>query len=169
MVYQVVLVITLFGAGLAAGLFFTFTVLIIPGLVNAEHRLALRGFQAIDRRLQPTTTSVDWQPAFGAVLFGTSILTVATAVLGWPHVTPAGRALAVAAAAFYNVGCWWPTLATILPFNNRVRDIDLDTVGSAELETLYRDFRRNWSGWNLVRTGSSAAAFALLIALVAVG
>lgn len=166
--HQVLLVITVFTSGLAAGVFFSFTSLVIPGLMSTDARASLKGFQAIDSRLQPTASSIDWQPVFGAVVFGTGVLAIATTVLGWPHLSSAGRGLAVAAAAVYNLGFWVPTIATIVPFNNRLRDVDLDAMSPGALADLHRDFERNWRGWNLVRTASTALTFALLIAVAVI-
>ncbi len=164
--HQIVLAATLFSAGLAAGVFFTFTTLVIPGLLDMEHRASLKGFQAIDGRLQPNPPTITWQPVFGAAVFGTGILTVATLILGWPHFSTAERMLAVAAATAYNLGFWAPTLITIVPFNNRLHELDLDATGLAELTEARAEFERNWRGWNLVRTASSAATFAFLTAIV---
>jgi uncharacterized membrane protein len=164
--HQIVLVVTLYGAGIAAGVFFTFTAVVIPGLMDMDHRASLKGFQAIDGRLQPNASSINWQPGFGAAIFGTGFLTVATLILGWQHFSTTGRTLGVAATTAYNLGVWLPTFGSILPFNNRVRDLDLDAMSPAVLTTVHRDFERNWRGWNLVRSASSALAFALLMAVV---
>lgn len=164
--HLILLAVTGFTAGMAAGVFFTFTALVIPGLLDMNHRESLRGFQAIDGRLQPGAPSVNWQPLFGLFLFGTSALTVVALLSSWPHVTQTVRTLVATAAILYNLGCWLPTLLTIVPFNNRVRDTDLDALSPTELAQLRSDFERNWRGWNLVRTASSAGTFALLIAAI---
>ncbi|MBO1752098.1 DUF1772 domain-containing protein [Actinotalea sp. BY-33] len=167
--HQIVLAVAVLAVGLAAGVFFTFTTLIVPGLRDMDPRSTLQSFQAIDRRLQPDPPSIDGQPAFGAALGGAAVLTVAAAILGWPHFSTTTRTLAVTAAAVYNLGFLVPTLTTILPFNNSLRGVDLDTMSEAEVATRRADFDRTWRGWNLVRTASSAAAFALLVVVALAG
>lgn len=164
-IHQIVLAVTLFGSGLAAGVFFAFTTLVIPGLLDMDPRASLKAFQAIDGRLQPNPPTIRWQPVFGAAIFGTAILTVASLIVGWPHFSTTGRVLAAAAATAYNLGFWAPTIFTIVPFNNRLHDLDLDVTSPARIAEVHADFERNWRGWNLVRTASSAATFTFLIAI----
>lgn len=167
--YEMLLVASIFTTGLAAGVFFTFTTLIIPGLMDASPRDSLRGFQTIDRRLQRTSPSRDWQPLFGLIVFGTALLLVIAAIVGWSHFSGAARISMLIAVLGYNLGFWGPTLGTILPFNNRVRDYDLDAMGDDEIAAARREFERNWTGWpQLIRAFSSAAAFGSLLAVAVV-
>lgn len=167
--HVLVLVAALVSLGLSAGVFFTFTTLVVPGLMDLDERSGLQGFQAIDGRLQGNPSSVNWQPAFFAALFGASALTVAAAVVGWVHLSATAGGLAVVAAATYNLGFLLPTFLTILPFNNRVHDLDLDAMDRGSLGAVHADFERNWRGWNLVRTVSSTAALTLLATAVVIG
>lgn len=163
------LVASIFTTGLAAGVFFTFTTLIIPGLMDASPRDSLKGFQTIDRRLQRTAPSRDWQPLFGLVVFGTALLLVIAAIVGWTHFSDAARVLMVVAVVSYNLGFWVPTLTAILPFNNRVRDYDLDAMSDDEIAAARREFERKWLGApQLIRVFSSAAAFGCLLAVAVV-
>ncbi|WP_250445533.1 DUF1772 domain-containing protein [Actinotalea sp. C106] len=167
--HQIVLAAAVLAVGLAAGVFFTFTTLIVPGLQDMDPRSTLESFQAIDRRLQPNAPSVDWQPVFGAVLGGAVVLSIAAAVAGWPHSSPTTRTLTVTAAATYTMGFLVPTFATILPFNTSLRGVDLDAMGEAEIAARRADFDRAWRGWNLVRTATSTAALALLAVVALAG
>lgn len=151
-------------SGLAAGVFFAFTALVIPGLLDLDKLGALRGFQAIDGRLQRGASSIDWQPVFGVVLFAAGPILILAAIVGWPELSDQGRGLAIGAAAAYNLGFWLPTFGTIVPFNVRVSETDLATLAAPQVEALHRDFRRNWVGWNLVRTATSTLSLALLLA-----
>lgn len=156
-----------FATGLAAGVYFTFTTMITPGLRDAEPRDGLKGFQTIDRRVQPNTPSRDWQPAFWFAIFGSLILGIAALVAGYAEFSSAERVMMIVAVVIAQATFWIPTGFVILPFNNRVRDLDLDQLGAADLAEVRADFDRIWGPWNLVRTFGSAAALALMIAVLA--
>ncbi|MGO2110261.1 MAG: anthrone oxygenase family protein [Pseudoclavibacter sp.] len=162
------LAVALVTTGISAGVFFAFTSLIVPGLRSAGARETLRGFQLIDSRLQPTSSSTDWQPVFGVVVFGPTLIIPAAFLAALAAAPPSVLVLIAAAAVAYIVGFWLPTIATIVPFNNRVRDMRLDTMSDDELAAARADFDRNWAGWNLVRTVSTAASVALLAAAAVV-
>lgn len=166
-IYEATLIVALFASGLAAGVFFTFTALVIPGLRDANARESLKGFQTIDRRLQPNSPSRDWQPLFGVVIFGSVLLDIAALALGFSHFSTTVRVLMIAAALVANLSFWIPTFTVILPFNNRVRDCELDEMDEAGLRQVGAEFEIAWGRWNLIRTLGSAAAFALLIASLA--
>ncbi|WP_159622722.1 anthrone oxygenase family protein [Ruania rhizosphaerae] len=167
-IVQVLLIIALVTTGLSAGVFFTFTTLIVPGLRDAPARESLAGFQTIDRRLQPTAPSVDWQPVFGVVVFGTSILLPVVFVVSLSSLSTTSSVLLAAAALLYAAGFWLPTLTVILPFNNRVRDMRLEDASAEAIAAMRAEFDRVWVGWNLVRTVASTLSLVLLaIAAVA--
>lgn len=165
---DLLLLLTTVTAGLSAGVFFTFTTLIVPGLLDAGDRESLKGFQTIDRRLQPTSPSTTWQPLFGAVVFGTAgllLLTFGVAVLQSHHsVTLLG-----AAAVVYNLGFWVPTLRVILPFNNSLRGTDLDAMSGPQLAAIRAEFERAWTSWNLVRSATSSLTLILLVVALGQG
>lgn len=157
----------IFATGLAAGVYLTFTTLITPGLRDADPRDGLKGFQTIDRRVQPNTPSRDWQPVFWFAIVGSLILGLAALVVGFTDFSAGERVLMIAAVVLAQATFWIPTGFVILPFNNRVRDLDLDQLGEAELAEVRADFDRIWGPWNLVRTAGSAGALALMIAVLA--
>lgn len=141
--------------GLYAGVFFAFTVAVMPGLRAAGDAMFVEAMRGINRAIV--------NPPFLLVFLGAPVLALVAAVVS----TGAGGAAAVAAwAAFVLVAAVFVvTVAVNVPLNDA-----LDAVGPVHGERAAQAraaFERPWVRWNAVRTVLSAAgtvflAFALV-------
>ena len=139
--------------GLMTGVFALFAHTIMPGLRKTDDRTFVTAFQAIDRAIL--------NPWFMVAFFGAPVLALAGAVLVWGD----GGALRVwlLVAAVLLVAGVVITIAVNVPLNDAIkvagepdRIADLAAVRSAFDESL-------WAAWNLVRTVTTVAAFAILV------
>lgn len=134
--------------GLSAGLFFAFTIAVMPGLRSVDDGAFVATMNSINRAIV--------NPVFLLVFVGSFVVSAITAVLaliagdgtlGW---------LSAAAAVVYLVGVLGLTGRVNIPLN----------------DALARDqnraaFEARWVRWNAVRTLANVVAFALaLVALL---
>ncbi|SCE68633.1 Uncharacterized membrane protein [Micromonospora purpureochromogenes] len=139
--------------GLMAGLFFAYSCSVMPGLAAVDDRTFVGTMQSINRRILN-----GW---FLAAFLG-AVLLIALAVA--LHLTAGGRVLAWMVAALVLYGATLLiTMRCNVPLNDR-----LDAAGPvdriADLAAVRERFEATWVRWNLVRTVTSVAAFACLVA-----
>lgn len=145
-----------FFAAVMAGFFWSFSVVVMPGLEIMEPLAAMRAMQAINVAVK--------NPIFGFGFFGT--LALCGIVVVYELVRHNGTAswIAILAAAVYVVGVFGATASVNVPLNRELAAVDPSDPGNAGVMI---SFIRDWSVWNDVRTLSSMAATALfLVSLV---
>lgn len=132
--------------GLSAGLFFAFSVAVMPGLRRTDDAAFVAAMTAINRAILNFP--------FGLVFVGALVAPVVAAILAF--ITGASSPwLLIAAAVVYLVGVLFVTGGVSVPLNEA-----LDRDGKR------RAFESRWVRFNTVRTVSGTAAFALaLVAL----
>lgn len=156
----VVLVAAAITTGLVAGVFTLYAHTIMPGLRRTDDRTFVSAFQSIDRAII--------NPWFMFCFFGALLLTgLATAL----HLQSGRGTLPWLAVAFalYLVAVVI-TLAVNVPLNDAIKAAgDPDRIN--DLAQVRRAFdEAKWAAWNLVRVGTSTAAFGcLLVALILYG
>lgn len=138
------------GCGLVAGLFFTFSVVVMPAL----SRLA----PAQGAVLMQTINRVILRPLFLVPFLGTALVCAAVVLLA-----PTDP-LRVVGAALYVVGAFGVTIVVNVPLNNA---LDAVAPESSELPGVWERYTARWTPWNHVRTVTSAAAALVLTVLPA--
>ncbi|MCL7459659.1 anthrone oxygenase family protein [Micromonospora echinofusca] len=144
--------------GLVAGLFFAFTCAVMPGLAATDDRTLVGTMQSINRRILN-----GW--FLSAFLGALPLLAAAVAT----HFTRGGPVLlwTVAALACYLV-TFGVTIRLNVPLNDRLEAAGpVDRI--ADLGEVRAWFEAAWVRGNLVRTISSVAAFACLVAALLTG
>ena len=155
---DVLLIATILGTGLAAGVFFAFSGFVTGGLDRLPPADAARAMREIN------VTAV--RPPLMLALFGTALLAVALLVLALTGSLGGGAWWAVAAAVIYLVGAIGVTAGANVPRNNR-----LAAPPAADAPTLaaaWAAFRPGWQAWNHVRAAAcSVACIGFVLALLA--
>jgi uncharacterized membrane protein len=142
------------GAGLMAGLFFAFSVAVMPALGRLQPAVGARTMQAVN--------SAILNPVFGVVFGGTTVLCVLLAVAA-PFSVESGTTSIVVGAVLYVVGSFVVTVALNVPLNNRLAAVDPDGAAGAR---VWSEYLVRWTAWNHVRTvmcTASTAALALAV------
>lgn len=132
-------------AGLVAGLFFAFSVAVMPALARVPGPAGIATMQAIN--------VVIIRPLFLLVYLGAAVATAVLAVL-------APDPLRLVAAGCYLIGVIGVTAAANIPLNNALDRVAAD---SDEGERLWRHYLSRWTAWNHVRTVTSTAATLALV------
>ncbi|WP_037359681.1 anthrone oxygenase family protein [Amycolatopsis orientalis] len=148
LVSKAVLVAAVLAAGLIAGLFYAYTVSVMPGLAQADDHT----FVTAMRRINDVIVN-GW---FMLSFLGAPLLAIAAVVL---HFTSSGQGALpwLVAGAALLVATVLVTGAINVPMNNAL------AVDTADFAALRARFEEPWVRWNLARTVLSAAGFGCLV------
>ena len=138
---ELALVAAALGAGLVAGLCFTFQAFLMRSFDRLGSPAAIRAMQSLNAEILRSSVMVVW--------IGTVPLGVAAAFLAEARLLPG------VAAGLYAVGALAITGRGNVPLNEALDRVDPD---GAEAEGEWRDYRRRWGRWNGIRTVLCAAA-----------
>jgi len=156
-VREAVLIASVLATGLFAGLFYAFSVAVMPGLARGGDRTFVEAMQRINNAIL--------NPWFAVVFAGTPPVLLAAAVL---H-APAGQwgplvwLVAALVLVLLVIGV---TMSVNVPLNNALDDAG-PQGSEARATRVRRGFERRWVRWNTLRTALSALALACVaLALV---
>ncbi|MGI5395485.1 DUF1772 domain-containing protein [Streptomyces sp. CA-251251] len=145
--YFVLTVLGALGTGMTAGAFYAFSAFVMRGLAALPPAQGVAAMNAVNRAAV--------RPAFMLLFLGTAglaaVIAVVTFVL-WPE----GAAVELLlGSALHLVGSFAVTAAAHVPRNTALLRLDPGTAAAAGQWPVYV---REWTAWNHVRTGASAAA-----------
>jgi uncharacterized membrane protein len=140
------------GCGLMAGIFFTFSTVVMPSLAQ---RTPAEGHATMQ-----TMNVVIVNPLFLLVFLGTAAASLGLVVLGLASSDRASHLATIAAGSLYLVGSIVVTAAVNVPRNDALDAVDPSSAGAAEVWARYLS---EWTAWNHVRTVSCVAALALFV------
>ncbi len=143
-----VLLLAALGAGLVAGAFAVFSLMVMPALAALPDRAGVAAMQSVNR------TAI--RPTFLTALFGTAVLCLAVGVV---ELTGEGRPLVLGGALAYVVGVAGVTVAANVPLNDALARLD---GASAAVAGEWRRYVRRWTAWNTVRAAAGLAGAAAL-------
>ncbi|MFI2297389.1 DUF1772 domain-containing protein [Actinacidiphila glaucinigra] len=137
-----VLVAATVAVGLMAGLFFAFSVAVMPGLAKAADRTLVDAMQRINAAIRN---------AWFLLVFGGSLLLCAGAVVLCLPDGGRGPLPWVIAATVLHLAVLAVTFGGSIPLNDRL-DAAGDPGGLADAAGVRERFEAVWVRWNLVRT-----------------
>ena len=138
--------------GLIAGLFYAYSVSVMPGLGQADDRTLVDGMQQINEAIE--------NPVFVLSFIGAPVLAVAALVLERRSGASQAVRWIVAALVLYGVALV-VTVALNIPLNDDLAQAG-DPVQIRDIAAARDDFYGPWVAWNIVRTVTSAAALGCL-------
>lgn len=146
------LLATLF-TGLSAGLCFTWTNAITPGIGRIDDIGYLQAFQHMNRTIVNPLFLLIFLTPFLFSAFGAFLLRLQSNLF-W---------LLVAAAIIYFVGLVLVTIMGNIPLNEILDKTDLSNISLENARDLRDRFEIKWNNLHLIRTISAAISFTLLI------
>ncbi len=149
----VVLLLGILLTGLTAGLCFTWSNAVTPGLGRLDDQTFLKAFQSMNR--------VIINGRFMMVFFGPVLLLFLNAYLFKSN--PVSFWLFLAAAFLFFFGIGIVTIFGNVPLNELLEQSSLETSAPMDLQALRQKFEQPWNQWHLVRTATSFLAFVLLL------
>lgn len=150
----IVLLFTTLLTGLLAGIFFTWSNAITPGIGRLDDINYLRAFQNMNRTIV--------NPLFLVIIMGPLFLSFATAYLYKSNHLYIFWLLLIA-AILYFVGVFLVTIMGNIPLNNLLDKTDLTNISLENARSLRDQFELKWNNLHLVRTITSVLSFFLLI------
>lgn len=140
------------GSALMAGLFFVFSNAVMTAFGTLPPATGIAAMQSINIRIL--------NPGFATVFFGTSALSVLTAVMALANLGRPWSVPLLAGSLCYLVGSPLVTMVFNVPLNNRLAAAKPGTV---EADSLWSEYLRAWTAWNHIRTILSLVATGLFI------
>jgi uncharacterized membrane protein len=140
--------------GLLAGVFFTWTNAITPGIGRLDDVSYLQAFQHMNRTIL--------NPLFYIVIISPIFLSPLSAYL-YKSSNPFMIRILIAASVIYFLGVFVVTMYGNIPLNIKLDNLQLSTI-SSENAKIFRDkYEVRWNNLHLIRTITSSTSFFLLI------
>lgn len=153
---SVILFIAIFLTGLSAGLFYAWTVSVIPGTRKVTDIIYLETMQSINKAIL--------NPAFMLIFFGSLILLLVSTIqhnqnglIFW---------ILLAAMLVYLVGTFGVTALGNVPLNNELDVMNLGELSIQRLAEFRNYYEVKWNRLHYIRTVFSVLSF--LLSLLAV-
>ncbi|MCW2749977.1 MAG: hypothetical protein JWR83_1087 [Aeromicrobium sp.] len=132
--------------GLSAGLFATFSYVVMPGLRRTGDAAFVEAMRGINVAIL--------NPVFALIFGGSFLVTIVALVAGW---SDASRPWVVAGVILYVLGAFVVTFAINVPMNDALE------AGNGSAASLRATFENKWALWNDLRAVLTASAFACLV------
>ena len=150
-----VLFITLLFSGLIAGLLYSYSCSVNPGLKALSDTEYLKAMQSINRAIQ--------NPYFFVCFMGLLLLFPLTSwSLYQQHLTRSFYFMLIA-AALYFIGVFGITVIGNVPLNDQLDRFVISTSSSEDIAAMRQIFEMPWNLFHLVRTVSAMLSFGFTI------
>lgn len=145
--------LTLFAAllltGLSAGLFYAWTVSVIPGTRKVIDTTYLESMQSINRAIL--------NPAFYLVFMGSPLVLILSTIQHFRSGTIFWYLLA--ATLLYFIGTFGVTLFGNVPLNDALDVLDLEKLSDASKNEFRKSYEVRWNQLHWIRTAFSVLSF----------
>jgi uncharacterized membrane protein len=136
--------------GLSAGLCFTWSNAVTPGIGRLDDLGYLMSFQQMNRTI------------INPVFFGPTLLGFLN-LYGFRNAASSVIWLLIRATVIYCIGVVLVTIFGNVPLNNMLETTELSSARLEDIKTLRATFEVKWNRLHLIRTFSSTISFLLLI------
>ncbi len=153
-----ILFLTILTTALMAGLFFAWSVSVMPGLKRLGDREFMLSMQAMNRAIQ--------NPIFLSCFMGVLVLSAASCWLQFEKPLPQSYYWLVAASLVYLIGVFGVTIFGNIPLNNALDALDVARENASGLSAFRNNFEAKWNTLNNIRTLASVISVSLLVAML---
>ena len=151
----IILALAILLTGLMAGIFFTWSNAVKPGIGKLSDIEYLTALQSMNR--------VILNNAFKIIFLG-AIIAVALVPVFYFNLYPKNIFwLFVFTLIIYWIGVFGVTVSGNIPLNEILDKTNLESITSEEIKTLRKSIEVKWNNFNLIRCISSGITFILLI------
>ena len=151
----IILALAILLTGLMAGIFFTWSNAVKPGIGKLSDIEYLRALQSMNR--------VILNNAFKIIFLGAIIAVVLVPVFYFNLYPKNIFWLFVFTLIIYWIGVFGVTVSGNIPLNEILDKTNLESITSEEIKTLRKSIEVKWNNFNLIRCISSGITFILLI------
>jgi len=153
---SIILFIAILLSGLLAGIFFTWTNAITPGIGKLDDLAYLQVFQHMNRAIL--------NPLFFIIFMGALLFSVASTYYYKSDSKLIFRMLIIA-TVIYFIGVFIVTIIGNLPLNDLIDKSVLESLSKIEIIELREKYEIKWNKLHLIRTITSTSTFFILIAV----
>ncbi len=155
----IILILAIITSGLMAGIFFTWSNAVTPGIGKLHTMEYLRALQSMNR--------VILNPTFRVVFIGAVIMTALAPIVMYKAYPSTIILLLVLVFIIYWIGVFGVTFLGNIPLNRLLDTTNLDTISIENATALRTTIEAKWNYLNHIRTCTSITTFiGLIIALV---
>ena len=138
-----------------AGIFFTWTNAVNPGIGTLDDMTYMKAFQAMNRLIL--------NPLF-YIVFILPVLTISISTyMSFGSTKLYVFELFLLSTLLYVLGVFLITILGNIPLNELLENTDLEKISLTELSDLRGKIENKWNNFNLIRTVSSFISFLLLV------
>ena len=150
-----ILALAILFTGLMAGIFFTWSNAVKPGIGKLSDLEYLRTFQSMNRVILNNTFKI---------IFSGAIITTGLLPIFYFNLYPNNIFwMFISAFIIYWIGAFIVTIIGNIPLNELLERTSLESISLEELKTLRTSIEVKWNNFNLIRSISSLISFVLLI------
>ena len=153
---SILLFIAILLSGLLAGIFFTWTNAITPGIGKLNDLAYLQVFQYMNRAIL--------NPLFYIIFMRPLLFSIATTYYYKSESKLIFRML-ISATVIYFIGVFIVTIIGNLPLNDLIDKSILESLSKTEIIELREKYEMKWNYLHLIRTITSTSTFFILIAV----
>ncbi len=143
--------------GLSAGLFYAWSVSVIPGVQKIADPVYLETMQSINRAIL--------NPAFFLIFFG-SVLFLSISSIYEFHASKITFWLLLSSSIFYLVGTVGVTALGNVPLNDQLDALELVRMKAGKMAEFRKFYESNWNRLHLIRTVFAVISFSLTVLAV---
>ena len=158
-VFELALMLSILLCSLVAGFLFAYANVIMPGFKHLDDKQFIQSFQVTDRIIQNN------HPVFLLVWIGSAVALIVCAIYGFSKLQGIDLFLLVSATLGYLLGVQALTIAIHLPLNNKLQQLDVESIQASELLSKRINFESRWNRANAIRTVIACLVTVLLIIL----
>lgn len=149
------LFLTILFSGLVAGLLYSYSCSVNPGLKALTNKEYLSAMQSINRSIQ--------NPLFFLSFMGLLLLLPLCCWFAWMQQVNISFTLVLTAALIYFIGVFAVTVFGNVPLNNELENFNIINATEAGMADMRSKFESQWVKWHSVRTIASVVSFGLLV------
>jgi uncharacterized membrane protein len=150
-----IIIVAILSTGLMAGIFFTWTNAVKPGIGTLDDMTYMKAFQAMNRLIL--------NPLF-YIVFILPVLTISISTyMSFGSTKLYVFELFLLSTLLYVLGVFLITILGNIPLNELLENTDLEKISLTELSDLRWKIENKWNNFNLIRTVSSFISFLLLV------
>ena len=143
-------------SGLMAGVYLTFSVVIMKSLATLNASQGINAMNAINKIILKT--------AFMPLFFGSSLLALVMIATGLWFLSEPGAGKMLTAGFIYFLGMFVTTAAANVPLNNKLAKVSGD---GEEAQSTWQGYLNRWTRWNTSRSIWSFATLVICLDLLA--
>lgn len=140
--------------GLSAGLFYAWSVSVIPGTQKIEDLNYLRTMQSINREI--------FNPSFFLVFFGSLITLASSTFLTYP-VSSKGFWVILTATLAYLIGTFGVTALGNVPLNDELDVLQLEELSTQKIAEFRQYYESQWNKLHSIRMVFAVLSFGLAL------